>query len=373
MNNWFSVDFVWYLKIVLSCSTSFGIGWSLVSTFRKICINTDKMWKLISLVFVIPFSVYIFLYTATRYSLCDRVVADAFSFGIVMGMLINLTSPPTGKVTVKLVAHQIKGKHHSVWLDSLDALVGDARNKLSETLDITPSSRINIESGRGSYLEDMNSKLIPQLGDSSLSKDFFGFTTAQCYIDIIEPQETNVSHFYENQKGVSPFGSFSNKNNNTSNKPGRSFMGLTQNVCYGKNVTLTAKVFLKKSDRDVRALMIASIEKFAAAAPVKDLGVGQTVQIRFKSFNIAAMSNNGKSIDGNSEVDFPTNYSVTSKQSSPRKDLIKYQQTNTNSNYQRGSINVISNATNMLLRKGVDGSMNVVRNGDVIVLESEGK
>ena len=109
---------IWYLKISLSCLTSVIVGGSLVHSFRAMYKKTDP-WKLTALCLLCPFTVFFALNVAVEYSFCDRVVADAFSFGVVMGILYQLNySLPTGTATVKLIGHRLDGQTEAIWLDS---------------------------------------------------------------------------------------------------------------------------------------------------------------------------------------------------------------------------------------------------------------
>ena len=64
----------------------------------------------------------------------------------------------------------------------MDILVGEARNKIAEALEIIPASRLLIESGKGRYIEDLSKKLFNSNDNSSI--DFFGFITCTCFISI---------------------------------------------------------------------------------------------------------------------------------------------------------------------------------------------
>ena len=60
--------------------------------------------------------------------LCDTVVADAFSFGIVAGIAIKLfTKPNNTKNNVKLIITKQNEENilYDVWLDSIDVTVGE--------------------------------------------------------------------------------------------------------------------------------------------------------------------------------------------------------------------------------------------------------
>ena len=109
---------LWYVKVSLSCLVSVVVGGSLVQSFRAMYKKTDP-WKLTALCFLCPITVFFALSTAVEYSFCDRVVADAFSFGVVMGILYQLNySLPTGTATVKLIGHRMDGQSEAIWLDS---------------------------------------------------------------------------------------------------------------------------------------------------------------------------------------------------------------------------------------------------------------
>ena len=115
----FSTPFIlWYVKVSLSCLASVAVGASLVHSFRAMYKKTDP-WKLIALCLLCPITVFFSLNVAVEYSFCDRVVADAFSFGVVMGILYQLNySLPMGEATVKLVGHRLDGQSEAIWLDS---------------------------------------------------------------------------------------------------------------------------------------------------------------------------------------------------------------------------------------------------------------
>jgi len=60
--------------------------------------------------------------------LCDTVIADAFSFGIVAGMAFKLfTKPNNTRNNVKLIITKQNEPNvlYDVWLDSVDATVGE--------------------------------------------------------------------------------------------------------------------------------------------------------------------------------------------------------------------------------------------------------
>ena len=342
---------IWYLKVLLSCIASFGVGWSLINSLRKICRNTDKLWKLCAAVFATPISIYILLNIAARYELCDRVVADGFSFGVVMGILFNLSHVPVGKATVQLITHQSTGKSHTVWLDSIEVLVGDARNAIAESMRIVPASRVSIESGKGSFLDDLNAKLFQHLGGSSIAVNFFGFTTASCYVSI-KDEEISPAPIDEDK------GPRDRSNTN--------FRALISNIKgearYGHHLTLTAKV--ASANADVRGLFVSPIEKFAAAAPIHQLAVpsilSSAMYVRLLSWNAVNAAAPPSEMGGSEFGDTNTVYSASSGYTpAPTPALSR----------SRGIIDT----ANRLYKGALEPSTESIRNGDLVVIECDGK
>ena len=350
-NHHYLGKWIWYLKVFLSCFTSYGVGWSLISALRKICRNTDKLWKLCLAVFATPISIYVLLNIAARYDLCDRVVADGFSFGVVMGILSNLSVVPVGKATVQLIAHQVTGKTHTIWLDSIEVLVGDARNAIAESMNIIPASRINIESGKGSFLDDLNLKLFQVLGGSSIAVNFFGFTTASCYISIKE--EELVPVLIGEDEGP----------RDRSNTHLRSLISnIKGEARYGHHLTLTAKV--ASANADVRGLFVSPVEKFAAAAPFQQLAVpsilNSAMYVRLLSWNAVNAAAPPSEMGGSELGDTNTVYSANSGYSpEPTPALSR----------SRGIIDT----ANRLYKGALQQSTESIRNGDLVVIECDGK
>ena len=328
-----STMMVWCLKVSASCIASVFVGSTLVSGFREICKKTAKQLKLITGVFLCPICVFLILNYASKHQLCDRVVADAFSFGVVLGILYRLNfSLPTGLATVKLIAHSLDGRVETVWLDSTESTAGEARTKLATALQ-QPVVRIYLESGKGSLIEDMDEQLLPILNES-VRRDFFGFTTAQCHFSLRD----EASH--DGATG----------GNGGKKRSFMSMIGITGKVIFGQNLTLTAKVYSKNEDnRDVRALTISPIDKFAAAAPSRAL---MSAQMRLLSWHSVKLGDSElfSEMDGSeSGLDLSTSGS-----SSP------------------GRSSKFSQVTGKLVKRNLDSSL-PIRNGDMVVVESEGK
>eukprot|EP00596_Hydrurales_sp_CCMP1899_P005329 CAMPEP_0119044460 /NCGR_PEP_ID=MMETSP1177-20130426/31605_1 /TAXON_ID=2985 /ORGANISM="Ochromonas sp, Strain CCMP1899" /LENGTH=428 /DNA_ID=CAMNT_0007014583 /DNA_START=166 /DNA_END=1452 /DNA_ORIENTATION=+ len=285
---------------------------------------------------------------ASKYDFCDRVIADGFSFGVVMGILSNLSLKPTGKATVQLVAHQIAGKKQAVWLDSIDILVGDARNAIAEALQIIPASRVSIESGKGSLLDDLNVKLFPFLSGSSIDVNLFGFTTVSCYINVKEEEES---------RGLQPDETVPRDRSSTH------FRALIGNIKgearYGHHLTLTAKV--ATATAGVRGLFVSPIEKFAAAAPIHQLAVpsilSSAMYVRMLSWNAvnaaAAPSVGGSELGDTSTAQSELGDTSTTPAQSRSRGLIS--------------------SASRLYKSAFEPSEESIKNGDLVVIECDGK
>ena len=342
---------VWYTRVAMSCCASFVFGCLLVGVFRRLCRLSNAQWKLTALVFLTPISIYLILASAAQRHVCDRVVADAFSFGVVLGILYMLNfSSPVGKGTVKLIAHRIDGASEAVWLDSLDASAGEARSTLAAALKV-PVSRVCLESGKGSLVEDADVALLPLLSDSVMT-DFFGFTTVHCHFSLREEDPSAAPADPVRRHSDGKFMSMVNTISNTLNK-----------INFGQNLTLFAKVYSKKSDsRDVRPLTISPVSQFAAAAPSRGLmDGGQSLSVRLLSWHsVKAGDTEMFSENGTPSEDFgdAASYGGRSSQSSPKSRLSK-----------KG---VVAQVAGKLLARNIESSL-PVRNGDIVVVESDGK
>ena len=340
---------LWYARVAMSCCASFVFGCVLVGVFRRLCRLSNAQWKLTALVFLTPISMYLILASAAQRHLCDRVVADAFSFGVVLGLLYMLNfSSPVGKAAVKLIAHRV-GASEVAWLDSLDANAGEARSKLAAALKV-PVSRVCLESGKGSLVEDEDTALLPLLSDS-VTTDFFGFTTVHCHFSLREEDPSIAPSDPVRRHSDGKFMSMVNTISNSLNK-----------INFGQNITLFAKVYSKKTDsRDVRPLTISPVSQFAAAAPSRGLMDGQSLSVRLLSWHsVKAGDSEMFSENGTPSEDFGDagSWSGRSAQSSPKSRL--------------GAKGVVAQVAGKLLARNLDSSL-PVRNGDIVVVESDGK
>lgn len=268
----FFPKYLWHVKVVLSCLTSSAVGWLLVQQLRMLSKRTEKIWKLIVPIFVTPLAVYMILHFSSLCNQIDRVVADAFSFGIVVGILLKLNTKPSSLEAVKLILYT-STKCVEIWLPSKEILVNEARRKIGEVLRVQPIERIAIESGKGSIIDDFNAKFIPLISsEKSVMTDFFGFLTISCCVTIREhsPAMNNVSDTDSSiQTRVSNYtiGALINPK-----------------VKYADQLFLSARNPTATSD--AKPFDIQPIDKFAAASPSTALGQQARV-IRLMSWSAA--------------------------------------------------------------------------------------
>lgn len=77
------------------------------------------------------------------------------------------------------------GKRVEIVLDSIDVPISDIQDKIATNMSIYPSSRIFIESGKGTIIEDLSSPFMTIVNDSAISIDpFDGSTSITIYISI---------------------------------------------------------------------------------------------------------------------------------------------------------------------------------------------
>lgn len=79
------------------------MGMLIVSHLRELCHRTNEVWKLASICYVLPIAVYVILNIAVAYNLCDKLVSDSFSFGILTGICLKLLAPPGGGRTFRVL------------------------------------------------------------------------------------------------------------------------------------------------------------------------------------------------------------------------------------------------------------------------------
>ncbi len=244
---------LWCIKIVICCMIAAFLGYHLVQRLRNHCKKTDKIWKLTLLVFAAPITLHVVMAIFYYCGLCGRVFSDTLSFGFVAGIILKLASKPSGKGTVKLIVQQINGTRTDVWLDSTELVTGEVRNLIAEALSVAPANRVSIESGKGTFLEDLSKPLFSLLDDASKTTDFFGFITTTCYVAVKEEDLRPKVTFVDEQQER-------DRNDKKSPNPFRALM--RSEIKYGDMLSITAKI-----DSDAKCFFINLIDQFACAAP----------------------------------------------------------------------------------------------------------
>jgi hypothetical protein len=246
--------FFWYLALLTATVIAFGVGFVFVSILRNKCKSNRNIRYFTTTVFLTPIGVYLFFSLLVLVGVCNRTVSDAIAFGTVFGILLQLAMKPQGSGSIKLVAKQVDGKHADVWLDSLDVTVGEVRNKIAESLNITPSARVSIESGKGTFMEDLSQPFLENIDDTLKKTDFFGYLTACCYVYVKEEEKKKVIVPKEEDDV-----------NDRSDK--KTFLGILQRpeVKYGEFLVCSAKIG-GSTDAKVN-FQISFVDRFVAGAP----------------------------------------------------------------------------------------------------------
>lgn len=288
---------LWLIKVICSCLISALMGYHFVQLLRNYCKKTEKIWRLTFILFAAPLTLHILVAICYQYGLCGKVFSDCLLFGFVAGIVLKLSSKPTGKGTVKLIVQQIDGKRNDIWLDSTNVVVGEARNIIAEALHITPANRVSIESGKGSFLDDLSKPLFSLLDDADMTTDFFGFVTSSCYISIKEEDLRPKVSFQD----VDP----QDRDHKKSPNP---FRGLLKSeIKYGDGLSLTARV-----DSGAKSFFVNLIDKFAAAAPAS-INL-PSVQVRLLSWSaIDAANSNADAVSEITEVNSVTSANKKSR------------------------------------------------------------
>lgn len=281
--------FHWYLSILLSGGFAFGIGYQFVAILRKKYKSSKNMKKFTTAIFATPFLIYIILSFFAFVRLIDRSISDAISFGIVFGIMLQLAMKPNGPGSIKLIAQQVNGKHVDVWLDSLNVHVGEARNRIAEALGITPT-RVSIESGKGSFIEDMTIPFLDNIDDTLKKTDFFGFVTLYCYISVKEEEKKKVV--------------FADDTTNEQTKSGDKkthFLNLLvkPEIKFGEFLVCNGRIASAESSKTT--FQISYIEKFVAAAPASNLLINNTT-MRLHPWKSDASNGGGANADDQSEA-----------------------------------------------------------------------
>lgn len=254
----------YFLLVIFLGVLTFYFGILLIDHLRFCCRTYKKVYRLAAVVFITPFCVFLTLNILLAFGLAERMLCDALSFCLAMGILLRLTNKPTGPNSVKIVAQEgSKGRSVDVWFDNKDMLVGDVRSKIAEALLVSPANRVSIESGKGSFIEDLNKPFLGTVDEGLITTDFFGFMTMPCFIVVKEDDRKRL--------GVDDNGSERINLDRRNSSVGGQLFALLQKteVRYNEPYTLTAR--LTCSSESKTTFLIAAVDRFASAAPSSHL------------------------------------------------------------------------------------------------------
>ncbi len=340
----------WYLSVLASSILSFGIGFQFVAILRKKCRTMRNIRRFTTSIFATPMIIYLLLNILTFLGWTNRTIADAISFGIVFGILLQLAMKPRGPGSIKLIAKQIDGKHADVWLDSLELTAGEVRQRIADALSIQPITRISIESGKGNFIEDLNQPMFDNIDDTLKNTDFFGYLTISCYIHVKEEEKKKIVDNDNNNPD----------NSNVDGKGKKTFLGILGNkeVKYGEFLVCSAKI-ATSIDAKVN-FQISCIDRFVAGAPSTLLLNSTTIRFHpWSSASASGVSGGAGSGGGTTGEENGDNASETGESVSVGS---------------RGVAQSSKKRSSIFFRteKG-DYFGNPLRNGDIVVLETNGK
>lgn len=253
--------YVWYSKVVLAFAAAFVMGLLLVQMLRNYGKKAANVYKLTLLAFLVPILFFVALSAVSIADMCDRTISDAFTFGCFAGVVMKLMSPAGGKGTVKVLVQQPHEQQPlEVRLDSTDVTVGTVRDRIAAALKVEPKERVKIESGRGYLLEDAGKAFFETIDESHQAVDFFGFVTAACYITVEEKEDDDNVQVIEmvGDDGVL-------RKKKVRHNPFAAL--LHSKTRYGDSYHLNAKSLVSRPHHDVKPFHVAQVDKFAAAAP----------------------------------------------------------------------------------------------------------
>jgi hypothetical protein len=333
------------IKIALVCLSFFvttSLGFGLVTLFRGYCKAKapPKIWKLTLSLFSIPILFFFFVNGVLMLGVGDRLLGDAACFGLVLGILCRLYTQPTGTGIVKLLVQQYRGKATEVWLDSTDLNVGDIKVQIAAQLGVD-ASRLSIESGKGSFLEDMARPFFSSLDQAVVTTDFFGFVSTSCYVYVKEEEEPRKVMFADdNEKG------------DKKNTIFRSLLALNKaEIKFNEEMCMTAK---SPGAAQSKAFSICLCDKFAAAAPITN-----TFQI-FQTMKVMPWdAEYGEGGDEHSEAGDSASVAEKSSNSGGQTKVIKAKS--------------MKKSVSQFFKKMQSQKDKAVQNGDIVVLECDGK
>ena len=248
----YTMSYHYELSLVMVAIFSTTLGWFLISGLRvwiKKSSNPAALAYLPILSPVLFYGFFSFLYHA---GIISSSIGDCATLFIMNGILLRLSIKSKSAITVRLAINvKDSNEFKDIWLKHNDISVGDARQLIAKALKVQ-SSRVNIESGKGTFLKDISDSgahLLPLLGSDSVNKDLFGFCTVPCYVTISE-EEVHSTAKPRPSSTSRVFPTLDMK---------------SSSIKYGSDITLQGKI--PNSANDAKAFSFSIINKFAAVAP----------------------------------------------------------------------------------------------------------
>ena len=330
-----------YLKYVIVNIISAILGSLLVGRFGKYSKTTENVWKLTFPLLITPVIVFLIMKLSTIFFNIDGLLADSFAFGSVIGIIIKLSSDkPIEASTAKLVVFDMHGKTAEITLD-IDALVGDARNKIAEAFKVQPASRILIETGKGGFIEDLQRPvaLALEAANSDVHTDFFGKRTFVCYVQI-KDEDYDADNFDADKLPVA--------HGNITSRNLMSMLNSKAEVKYGADYILLANHNQPASAHtaNVKPFYPQMVDKFLAATVSQQ----SNTPLRIEKW---------------------TNYSDASEQASEAGSVSKTPSVKTSPTPGR-ILNKLDKFSSMLKLTARDDS-DPIHDGDLVVFETQGK
>jgi hypothetical protein len=243
--------FHYELSLILVAVSSTVLGWFLIAGLRVWIKKSSNPHALAYLPILSPVLFYGFFSFLYHIGVISSTIGDCATLFIMNGIILRLSVKSKSTATVRL-AINVKDSNEftDVWLKDNDISVGDARHLIAKALNVQ-SSRVNIESGKGTFLKDISDNvalLLPLIESESANKDLFGFSTVPCYVTITEEMLSATKPRTASMSRVFP-----------------TLDTKSSSIKYGSNITIQGKI--PNSANDAKAFCFSIINKFAAVAP----------------------------------------------------------------------------------------------------------
>eukprot|EP01038_Epipyxis_sp_PR26KG_P014198 gene14198-19052_t len=345
---------VYYIALVSTYLITFSGGYNFISYLRTLCRTSSiPLYQLTLVVYITPICLYITLSLINIVVISNQLLIDITSLGFISGILYKLQEKSNStSLDVKLIVKQLNGTSCEIWLNSINSSVKEIRAKVADILLIQPATRINFESGKGNFIEDLSKPLYNYIDETSKKTDFFGYVTYQCYIDIKD--ETHGSddlYLIQSNDTLNRSNREVGRRESTTNP----FRGLIKGeIKYGDPLTLYAKIPSAES----KSFNISLIDKFVVASPI----FKQAMPLQTSMHSIHMISWDAALVSGtNNNSNLSTNNDNIS-------DVGELSVNNENEKPSPGLFGIFAkkNSADLTFAKPV-------QNGDQVVLECDGK